>query len=50
MLAFNYARTKTSPGAILAALDRAGVTIADVSIEEPHLEDVFLDLTRSTAA
>ena len=49
LLAFNYARTKTTPGEILAALNRAGVTVADVSIEEPRLEDVFLDLTRSTA-
>ncbi|SHJ42312.1 ABC-2 type transport system ATP-binding protein [Palleronia salina] len=47
ILAINYAKTKTSPGDILAALRDAGVTIADVSIEEPHLEDVFLDLTRN---
>lgn len=47
LLAFDYARTQTTPGQILAALSRAGVTIADVTIEEPHLEDVFLDLTRS---
>ncbi|WP_124110912.1 ABC transporter ATP-binding protein [Palleronia sp. THAF1] len=45
-LAFNYAKTKVKPGDILAALRDAGVEIADVSIEEPHLEDVFLDLTR----
>ena len=47
VLAINYAKTQTSPGEILAALNDAGVGIADVSIEEPHLEDVFLDLTRS---
>ncbi|MBJ3762201.1 ABC transporter ATP-binding protein [Maribius pontilimi] len=47
ILAFNYAKTKTSPGDILMALREAGVKIADVSIEEPDLEDVFLDLTRS---
>ncbi len=46
-LAFNYAKTKVKPGDILASLREAGVEIADVSIEEPHLEDVFLDLTRS---
>lgn len=46
-LAFNYAKTKVKPGDILAALRDAGVEIADVSIEEPHLEDVFLDLTRA---
>ncbi len=46
-IAFNYAKTKTKPGDILIALRDAGVEIADVSIEEPHLEDVFLDLTRA---
>ncbi|CAM4242718.1 ABC transporter ATP-binding protein [Palleronia rufa] len=46
-LAFNYARTKVKPGDILSALREAGIEIADVSIEEPHLEDVFLDLTRA---
>ncbi|SPJ24839.1 ABC transporter ATP-binding protein [Palleronia abyssalis] len=49
-IAFNYAKTKVRPGDILAALRDAGVEIADVSIEEPHLEDVFLDLTRGTHA
>ncbi|TRD20613.1 ABC transporter ATP-binding protein [Palleronia caenipelagi] len=48
-LAFRYARTKVKPGDILAKLREAGVEIADVSIEEPDLEDVFLDLTRSAA-
>ncbi|TDL79819.1 ABC transporter ATP-binding protein [Palleronia sediminis] len=49
-LAISYARSRIKPGEILAALREAGVEIADVSIEEAHLEDVFLDLTRSTAA
>ena len=46
-LAFDYAKTRTKPGDILASLRDAGVEIADVSIEEPHLEDVFLELTRA---
>ncbi|RVT86772.1 ABC transporter ATP-binding protein [Rhodobacteraceae bacterium CCMM004] len=49
-LAFGYARTRTGPGDILAALRDAGVRIRDVAIEEPNLEDVFLDLTRAPAA
>ncbi|WOI57091.1 ABC transporter ATP-binding protein [Palleronia sp. LCG004] len=49
LLAINYSKTRTSPGDILIALREAGVTIADVSIEEPHLEDVFLELTRTRA-
>lgn len=47
-LAFHYAKTRTSPDDILAALRDAQIGIADVSIEEPHLEDVFLDLTRTS--
>ena len=49
-LAFRYAKTRTRPGDILAALREADIVISDVSIEEPHLEDVFLDLTRSADA
>ncbi|SFG99926.1 ABC-2 type transport system ATP-binding protein [Palleronia marisminoris] len=46
-IAFTYAKTRTRPGDILAALREAGIVIADVSIEEPKLEDVFLNLTRT---
>jgi len=49
-LAFSYSRSQTSPGAILAALHAAGVSIADVTTEEPDLEDVFVALTSSRAA
>jgi len=49
-LAFSYSRSRTSPGAILAALQAAGITIADVTTEEPDLEDVFVVLTSSRAA
>ncbi|WP_159965492.1 ABC transporter ATP-binding protein [Profundibacterium mesophilum] len=47
LLAFTYARSATSPDAILAALRDAGVGISDVSIEQPNLEDVFLQMTRA---
>ncbi len=46
-LAFSYRRSRTSPGDILDAVRRAGIRIRDVATEEAHLEDVFLDLTRS---
>jgi ABC-2 type transport system ATP-binding protein len=35
---------------VLAALHAAGVRLRDVATEEPDLEDVFLDLTRSRPA
>ena len=46
-LAFSYRRSKTSPGDILEAVRVAGIRIRDVATEEGHLEDVFLDLTRT---
>ncbi len=49
-LHMTYRRTATSADQVLAALREAGVTIRDVTTKEPHLEDVFLDLTRSRAA
>ncbi len=48
-LALSYSRKRHSAGAILGALDAAGVGIADVATEEPHLEDVFLALTSGAA-
>lgn len=47
-LAVSYNPTTQSAGAILNALDAAGVVIGDIATEEPDLEDVFLSLT-STA-
>lgn len=44
-IALGYSRKRHKAGDILAALSSAGVTIADVATEEPHLEDVFLALT-----
>jgi ABC-2 type transport system ATP-binding protein len=46
-LAISYRRGRTSPEEILAALRAAGVRLRDVATEEPDLQDVFLDLTRS---
>jgi ABC-2 type transport system ATP-binding protein len=46
-LAISYRRSRTSPEEILAALRAAGVRLRDVATEEPDLQDVFLDLTRS---
>jgi ABC-2 type transport system ATP-binding protein len=46
-LAFSYRRSRTSPGDILDAVRQAGIRIRDVATEEGHLEDVFLDLTRT---
>jgi ABC-2 type transport system ATP-binding protein len=46
-LAFSYRRSRTSPGDILDAVRLAGIRIRDVATEEGHLEDVFLDLTRT---
>lgn len=45
-LALHYPRSRVSTGAILTALGRAGVEIADLSTTEPDLEDAFLELTR----
>lgn len=49
-LAFTYRRSLTSPDDILTALRDAGIRIRDVATEEADLQDVFLELTRSTAA
>jgi ABC-2 type transport system ATP-binding protein len=46
-LAFSYRRSRTSPGDILEAVRLSGIRIRDVATEEGHLEDVFLDLTRT---
>lgn len=51
-LAFTYRRNEIATGAVLAAVQAAGVTIGDVATEEPDLQDVFVALTssRMTAA
>ena len=49
-IAFAYRRSAVSPEDILSAVRAAGIRIRDVATEEPDLQDVFLDLTRSTTA
>ena len=45
---FSYSPAETGPDAIFATLASHGITIADVTSVEPHLEDVFLSLTKTT--
>jgi len=46
-LVFRYRTSETEVGAILGAVAQAGLTLTDLSTEEPDLEDVFLELTRA---
>lgn len=45
-LAFTYKTTQTRADEILNLLRDAGISIKDVRTEDPHLEDVFLELTK----
>ena len=44
-LRITYDRREASAGMVIAALQAAGLTIEDISTQEPDLEDVFLSLT-----
>jgi ABC-type multidrug transport system, ATPase component len=44
-LSFDFSRRQTSVGAIIDAVQAAGITIGDVRTMEPDLEDVFVTLT-----
>ena len=46
-LVFRYRTRETEVREILSTLAAAGLSVADLSTEEPDLEDVFLALTRS---
>ncbi|MCF2871028.1 ABC transporter ATP-binding protein [Octadecabacter sp. G9-8] len=46
-LAFTYNTSKTRADEILSLVQNAGISIKDVRTQQPDLEDVFLDLTRS---
>ncbi|MEM9756266.1 MAG: ABC transporter ATP-binding protein [Pseudomonadota bacterium] len=48
-LAFAYRRSETTAGAILSAVQAAGLAVREVQTEEPDLEDVFLSLTGAGA-
>jgi len=44
-----YRKDRVNAGEVLAALQREGLGIIDVSTRDPDLEDVFLSLTREAA-
>ena len=44
-----YRKDKVNAGDVLAALQKDGLGIVDVSTRDPDLEDVFLSLTREAA-
>ncbi|GAA0613273.1 ABC transporter ATP-binding protein [Brevundimonas kwangchunensis] len=48
--AISYKKGQSSVEQVLAAVRAAGVTIADISTEDPDLEDVFLALTYGDAS
>ncbi|HEY5712691.1 MAG TPA: ABC transporter ATP-binding protein [Allosphingosinicella sp.] len=47
-LAITYRKDRVNAGDVLAALQREGFGVVDVSTREADLEDVFLNLTRAT--
>ena len=47
-LAVTYRKDRVNAGEVLAALQREGLGIVDVTTREADLEDVFLNLTRAT--
>jgi ABC-2 type transport system ATP-binding protein len=49
-LAITYRKDRVNAGEVLAALQREGLGIVDVSTREADLEDVFLNLTRAADA
>jgi ABC-2 type transport system ATP-binding protein len=49
-LTITYRKDKVNAGDVLAALQRDGLGIVDVSTRDPDLEDVFLQLVRGDAA
>ncbi|MFL6856497.1 MAG: ABC transporter ATP-binding protein [Allosphingosinicella sp.] len=49
-LAITYRKDQVNAGEVLAALQREGLGIVDVSTREADLEDVFLNLTRASDA
>ncbi len=49
-LVITYSKAKVNAGEVLAAVQRDGLGIVDVSTREADLEDVFLSLTRANDA
>jgi ABC-2 type transport system ATP-binding protein len=50
LLALSYSRSTASAPRLIAEVQGMGLEIADITTEEPHLEQVFLALTRPAAA
>lgn len=49
ILTITYMKNRANAGDVLAAVQKGGLGIVDVSTREPDLEDVFLHLTRPAA-
>ena len=49
-ISITYSKDRVNAGEVLAALQREGLGIVDVTTRDPDLEDVFLNLTRSSSA
>ncbi|MCF8707943.1 ABC transporter ATP-binding protein [Rhizorhapis sp. SPR117] len=49
VLTITYLKAEANAGDVLAAVQKEGLGIVDVSTREPDLEDVFLHLTRQAA-
>jgi ABC-2 type transport system ATP-binding protein len=49
-LTITYRKDRVNAGEVLAALQREGLGVIDVSTREADLEDVFLNLTRASSA
>jgi ABC-2 type transport system ATP-binding protein len=49
-ISITYRKDRVNAGEVLAALQREGLGIVDVSTRDPDLEDVFLNLTRASGA
>jgi len=50
LMAISYSRSAVSAPWLIAEVQARGYEIADITTEEPHLEEVFLVLTRAPAA
>jgi ABC-2 type transport system ATP-binding protein len=50
LLALSYSRSTASAPRLIADVQALGLEIADITTEEPHLEEVFLALTRPAGA
>ena len=49
-LEITYRKDRVNAGEVLAALQRDGLAIVDVTTRDPDLEDVFLSLVSAPAA